>query len=63
MNDADLKATLTRVAAMGPCDCLVCQLVATPLNPRGIQPPAPKKKRAPRGQSLQAYMDRERGAR
>jgi hypothetical protein len=58
VNDADLKATLTRVAAMGPF-----QLVATPLDARGIQPPAPKKKRAPRGQSLQAYMDAERGAR
>jgi len=61
VNDQELRETMARVEKMGPCDCLICRLVATPLDPRGIQPPAPKKKRAPRGQSLKAYIEQELG--
>jgi hypothetical protein len=63
VTDQDLKTTLARVEKMGACKCLVCALRTIPLDPRGLQPPAPKKPRAKRGQSLKAYMDAERGAR
>lgn len=52
MNDTELHDTVARVELQGPCKCLVCSLRLIPLDPRGMQPPAPKKPRVKRGQSL-----------
>jgi len=59
VNAYELRAALDRVAALPPCDCLVCTMCATPLDPRGLQPRV-KKPRAKRGQSLKSYMDSQR---
>ena len=43
MNDAELKATLKRVEAMGPCDCLICRIRKIGFGPKGTILTKPKK--------------------
>ena len=43
MNDAELKATLARVALMEPCDCLICRIRKIGFGPKGTILTKPKK--------------------
>ena len=43
MDDQELKATLKRVEAMGPCDCLICRIRKIGFGPKGTILTKPKK--------------------
>ena len=43
MNDSELKATLKRVEAMPPCDCLICRIRKIGFGPKGTILTKPKK--------------------
>ena len=43
MDDQELKATLKRVEAMGPCDCLICRICKIGFGPKGTILTKPKK--------------------
>jgi hypothetical protein len=58
MNNLELRDTLARLLADPiPCNCLVCWMRTVSL---GATKPLVKKLRKKRGESLQAYMERER---